>query len=68
MSGKQPMFNIPTSIVAAALALVALHIVRVALPPEAGIAMLLALAFIPARYAGPAMSPASSLICLYMAM
>jgi len=53
MSGKQPMFNIPTSIVAAALALVALHIVRVALPPEAGIAMLLALAFIPARYAGP---------------
>ncbi len=53
MSGKQPMFNIPTSVVAAALALVALHIVRVALPPEAGIAMLLALAFIPARYAGP---------------
>ena len=53
MSGKQPMFNIPISVVATALVLVALHIVRVALPPEAGITMLLALAFIPARYAGP---------------
>jgi membrane associated rhomboid family serine protease len=53
MSGKQPMFNIPISVVAAALALVALHIVRVSLPADAGIAMLLALAFIPGRYAGP---------------
>ena len=53
MSGKQPMFNIPTSVVIAALALVALHIVRVSLPADAGFTMLLALAFIPGRYAGP---------------
>lgn len=53
MNGNQPMFNIPTSVVIAALALVVLHIVRVALPPEAGFYMLLALAFIPARYSGP---------------
>jgi membrane associated rhomboid family serine protease len=53
MSGKQPMFNIPISVVAAALALVALHIVRVSLPADAGFTMLLALAFIPGRYAGP---------------
>ena len=53
MSGKQPMFNIPISVVAAALALVALHIVRVSMPADAGFTMLLALAFIPGRYAGP---------------
>lgn len=53
MNGKQPMFNIPASVVLAALALVVLHVVRVALPPETGLTMLLALAFIPARYAGP---------------
>ena len=53
MNGSQPMFNIPTSIVVAALVLAVLHALRVALPPQAGHTMLLALAFIPARYAGP---------------
>lgn len=53
MTGRQPMFNIPKSVIVAALALVVLHMVRVALPPQAGLTMLLALAFIPARYGGP---------------
>ncbi len=52
MNGRQPVFNIPTSVVLAALALVVLHVVRIALPPEIGQSMLLALAFIPARYSG----------------
>ena len=53
MTGRQPMFNIPASVVVAALALIVLHVVRVALPPEESRTMLLALALIPARYAGP---------------
>jgi membrane associated rhomboid family serine protease len=53
MNDRQPIFNIPTSVVLAALALVVLHVVRVTLPPEMGQKMLLALAFIPARYSGP---------------
>lgn len=51
MSGRQPIFNIPASVVAVALALGVLHAVRAVLPPEQSQAMLLALAFIPARYA-----------------
>jgi membrane associated rhomboid family serine protease len=47
------MFNIPTSVVVAALALIVLHFIRVELPYEMGLRMLLVLAFIPARYAGP---------------
>lgn len=53
MSGKQPMFNIPASVALTALALIALHVIRVALPQETGLKLLLSLAFIPARYAGP---------------
>lgn len=53
MTGRQPMFNIPTSVVVAALALIVLHFIRVELPYEMGLRMLLVLAFIPARYAGP---------------
>jgi membrane associated rhomboid family serine protease len=53
MNGRRPMFNIPTSVVVAALALIVLHFIRVELPYEMGLRMLLVLAFIPARYAGP---------------
>jgi len=52
MNGRQPIFNIPASIIATALVMIGLHIVRVALPPEESLIMLLALAFVPARYAG----------------
>ena len=52
MNGRQPMFNIPVSIVATALVMIVLHVIRVALPSEEGLRMLLALAFVPARYAG----------------
>ncbi len=51
MTGRVPIFNIPASVVAVALALGVLHVVRVVLPPDQSQAMLLALAFIPARYA-----------------
>lgn len=53
MTGRQPMFNIPASVVAAAVALGVLHAVRVILPAQQSQDMLLALAFIPARYATP---------------
>ena len=52
MTGRQPIFNIPASVTVVALALIVLHVVRVALPPEQGHEMLLALALIPARYSG----------------
>jgi len=52
MAGRQPMFNIPMSIIVAALVMIVLHIIRVALPSEERLTMLLALAFVPARYAG----------------
>ncbi len=51
MTGRVPIFNIPASVVAVALVFGVLHVVRAVLPPEQSQAMLLALAFIPARYA-----------------
>lgn len=45
-------FNIPTGVLAAGLAMVMLHALRLALPKDQGIDLLLSLAFIPARYAG----------------
>jgi len=53
MTSRQPIFNIPASVVVTALALIVLHALRVMLPPEQSLTMLLALAFIPARYAAP---------------
>jgi membrane associated rhomboid family serine protease len=52
MNGRQPIFNIPASVIATALIMICLHLVRVALPPEESLTMLLTLAFVPARYAG----------------
>lgn len=57
MSDHQPMFNVPRSVLIALALIVIVHIVRVVLlSEEAGLRLLLALAFIPARYAG--MAPA----------
>ncbi len=53
MTARQPIFNIPASVVVVGLAMIVLHVVRVALPPEESRNMLLALALIPARYAAP---------------
>lgn len=50
MTGRQPIFNIPASVVVVALGLIVLHVVRVALPTQQSQDMLLALALIPARY------------------
>jgi membrane associated rhomboid family serine protease len=52
MSDRQPALNIPAGVVATALLLILVHLVRISLPAEQGFDLLLALAFIPARYAG----------------
>jgi len=49
-SARVPMFNLPTSILATVVLLVAVHVIRSLLPPEESLAVLLTLAFIPARY------------------
>jgi membrane associated rhomboid family serine protease len=50
----QPMFNLPQSVVAAAAVMIAIQIIRSLLPDELSVEVLLALAFIPARYSGAA--------------
>lgn len=52
MNGRQPIFNIPASIIVTAMLIIGLHLYRVSLPSEENLTMLLALAFVPARYAG----------------
>lgn len=52
MNDRQPVLNIPAGVVATALLLILVHLVRISLPAEQGFDFLLALAFIPARYAG----------------
>ncbi len=52
MSQHEPIFNVPTVIVAIASVLIGVHVVRAVLPVEMEQWLLLALAFIPARYAG----------------
>jgi len=49
-SARVPMFNVPASVLATAALLILVHFVRTLLPPEESIAVLLTLAFIPARY------------------
>jgi membrane associated rhomboid family serine protease len=46
------MFNIPGSVLALLALMVAIHLVRLSLPEDAGNWLTVALAFIPARYAG----------------
>jgi len=54
MNGRQPIFNIPASVVWALLIMVAVHVTRSLLPVESAEELLLTLAFIPARYLVPA--------------
>lgn len=51
MTGRQPIFNIPASVSIGLILFVIVHVVRWFLPDEEGLRLLLALAFIPARYA-----------------
>ncbi len=52
VSQHEPIFNVPTVIVTAVFVLVSVHVLRAVLPVETEQWLLLALAFIPARYTG----------------
>ena len=52
VSDRQPVFNVPTAVVAVIGLLVAIHLARQLLAPETEVWLVLAMAFIPARYAG----------------
>jgi membrane associated rhomboid family serine protease len=54
MRPAEPMFNLPRSVVVAAAVMIGVQIIRSLLPDEQSIELLLALAFIPARYSGAA--------------
>ena len=54
MDNREPVFNVPGTVIAVLALLIALHVVREFLPIEDGTWLLLAMAFIPARYAGMA--------------
>lgn len=54
MMTRQPIFNVPRSVLGALAVLVLVHGVRGLLPHETDLMLLLALAFIPARYASAA--------------
>lgn len=52
MKSSEPVFNVPGVMLSILAVFVAVHLVRLYLPADDASAMLLALAFIPARYAG----------------
>ena len=52
MDNREPVFNVPGTVIAVLALLIALHVIREFLPIEDGTWLLLAMAFIPARYAG----------------
>ena len=52
---SEPMFNVPRSVLLAAALMIAVQLVRTSLPDEMDLTLLLALAFIPARYSGAAL-------------
>ena len=55
MAASEPIFNVPRPVVLAIVLMVGVQIVRDLLPDETDVTFLLALAFIPARYAGAAL-------------
>ena len=50
MNTRQPMFNVPASVLAAIAAIAMVHVVRMLLPADLDVTLLLTLAFIPGRY------------------
>lgn len=54
MAASEPALNVPKSVTWVAALLIAVQVVRTLLPDDLDLAFLLALAFIPARYAGAA--------------
>ena len=55
MAATEPVFNVPRSVSGVAALLIGVQILRELLPDEVDITLLLALAFIPARYSGAAL-------------
>jgi membrane associated rhomboid family serine protease len=55
MAATEPALNVPRSVAGVAVLLAAMQIVRDLLPDEMDLTLLLALAFIPARYSGAAL-------------
>ena len=51
---SEPMFNLPRSVVAASAVMIGVQVIRSLVPDEQSLELLLALAFIPARYSGAA--------------
>jgi membrane associated rhomboid family serine protease len=51
---SEPIFNLPRSVVAVAAVMIGVQVIRSLLPDEQSLELLLALAFIPARYSGAA--------------
>ncbi|MEG6509878.1 rhomboid family intramembrane serine protease [Methyloligella sp. 2.7D] len=54
MEPSEPLFNVPRAVLYSMLLMVAVQAIRVMLPDETDLIMLLSLAFIPARYSGEA--------------
>jgi membrane associated rhomboid family serine protease len=54
MSSSEPILNVPRSVAGVAVLLTGVQVVRELLPDELDLTLLLALAFIPARYSGAA--------------
>src|SRR5262245_589244 len=54
MGASEPILNVPRVVVLVAAAMIGIQIVRSLLPDEESVQVLLALAFIPARYSGAA--------------
>ena len=55
MAAREPIFNVPRSVAGVAAVLILVQVVRGLLPDELDLTLLLALAFIPARYSGAAL-------------
>jgi membrane associated rhomboid family serine protease len=55
MAGREPIFDVPRSVAGVAALLICVQILRGLLPDELDLTLLLALAFIPARYSGAAL-------------
>lgn len=55
MAASEPILNVPRAVVAASLVMIAVQVIRGLLPDEMDLTVLLALAFIPARYSGAAL-------------
>jgi membrane associated rhomboid family serine protease len=65
MAATEPILNVPRSVVVASALMVGVQVVRGLLPDETDLTVLLALAFIPARYSGAALElPGGYLTCV----